>query len=666
MKPNPRPHRIHKLCGLLALPTLLAAPVLLSFEPNEWRQSQTLNVSAPGLIRVNLSAATLGGARPGLEDLRIVSATGTQVPCLIERLAPELESTLLPKELRNTIESGGTRLILKTGTNAPIVGVTLETPATRFVKAVEVEGSYDSVHWKRLVAGEPIFKLPDGASKTRISFPEGAWEFLRLNIDDRRSEPVPFTSAQLHAAHTTPPTEAVPITVKSRDESLGITRLDIDLGAGNLTLASLRIETSEPLFTRSVTLAVPEIGDDGIRERTIADAVIYRVSVNGKSEARLDVPMEAQIHAHELIVLIHNEDSPPLSIEAVRGERRLVRLIFLASQSGHYSLLSGNMQCAAPRYDLSVLSEQLKNASAMEVVPSQLALNPNYKAPEALAALSLTGAKIDITKWKFRKILPLTQSSVQQIELDPEPLAHALPDQRDIRVVRGERQIPFLLERTSISRLIHLNGTAVNDSKQPTLSRWAVKMPEAALPISRLVCKSPSPLFHREMRLWEEVTDERGDKFPHQLGHAVWDQTPTTTKRDFGVELNTQPQSDTLFLETDNGDNPAIELRDFRGYYPVTRVVLKAAPDSAQPVWLYYGNPEASPPHYDLTLVSGELLRAERSTIVAGAEENLASKAGQGGETLTGSARYTFWGALAVVVIALLAIISRFLPRPEH
>jgi hypothetical protein len=42
------------------------------------------------------------------------------------------------------------------------------------------------------------------------------------------------------------------------------------------------------------------------------------------------------------------------------------------------------------------------------------------------------------------------------------------------------------------------------------------------------------------------------------------------------IELNARPQSDTLFLETDNGDNPAIELRDFRSHYPVTRLVFKA------------------------------------------------------------------------------------------
>jgi hypothetical protein len=641
-------------------------PSLLSFEPNEWRQTQMLDVSGSGLVRVKLSAATLDAAQPCLEDLRLIDQTGNQVPYLIERPAPEAESTVRPTEFRSSIENGATRLILKTGIGAPISGVTLETPARQFVKGVDVEGSHDGANWKKLAAGEAIFESPNGATKQRISFREGIWEFLRLTIDDRRSDPVPFTGAQLHKARANAPAEVVPITIKSRDESLGTTRVGIDLGAANLTLASLRIDTNEPLFTRAVTLATPELGDDGVRERTIAEAVIYRANVNGKSEARLDIPVELQIHTRELLVLIRNEDSPPLSIEGVRAERRFVRLIFFANQAGRYSLLSGNSQAAAPHYDLSALSERLKNASAREVVLSPVAANPNYKAPEALAALRLAGAKIDISKWKFRKSLTLTQSGVQQIELDPELLSHALPDQRDVRLIRGEQQIPFLLERTSISRPISLIAAAVNDSKKPSLSRWSLKLPQAALPITRLGCTSPSPLFHREMRLWEEITDERGDKFPCELGRSAWDQTPTTGKRDLIIQLNARPQSDTLFLGTDNGDNPPIELRDFRAYYSAARVLFKAEPDPAQPIWLYYGNRDATAPHYDLTLVSGELLRAERSNMIAGAEEGLSSSADRVGQTLTGFSRYIFWGTLALVVIALLAIMSRLLPKSQQ
>src|SRR5262245_38553321 len=661
--------RFHMLLNAYVIVTLaifVAVHTTLAFDPNEWRYKQSFEVPAKGLVRVSVPAATLEAAQPGLEDLRIIDSTGNQVPYLFERLLPDSESTTRATEFRSTIENGATHLNLKTGTNVPIIGVSLETPATQFMKAANVEASNDGRTWTKLAGGESLFQLPNGATKRRVPLPEGVWQFLRITIDDLGSPAVPFTGAQLHKARTTAPAEAVAVTVKSRDESPGTTRLALDLGAANLTLGSLRIESNEPVFTRAVTLAVPEVGDNGIGERKIADAVIYRVNVNGKNEAHLEVPLESEIHTRELLVLVRNEDSPPLSIDSVRADRRLVRLTFFANQPGQYSLLSGNSQCAPPRYDLSALSGKLRNATATDVVPLALALNPNYKPPEALAAVTLTGAQIDVGKWKFRKLLALTQSSVQQVELDPELLARSQPDQRDIRIVHGEYQLPFLFERTSLSRPIGLNAAAANDPKKPALSRWSLKIPRPGVPITRLVCTSSSPLFHRQMRLWEEVLDERGDKFASELGRATWDQTPNSPKRDLVIELNARPQSDRLFLETDNSDNPAIELRDFRSYYPVTRVVFKATPDPAQPVWLFYGNLDATAPRYDLALVAGELLRAERGTVAAGPEENLSSKPSFVGQTLTGSTRYIFWGALALVVIVLLAIMSRFLPKPQQ
>jgi hypothetical protein len=140
-----------------------------------------------------------------------------------------------PTEFRSTIENGATHLNIKTGSRAPLVGVSLETPATHFVKAIDVEGSHDGANWTKLAGGDSLFQLPNGATKLRVSFPEDVWEFLRITIDDLGSPPVPFTGADLHKARTTAPAEPLPITIKSRDESPGTTRLALDLGAANLT-----------------------------------------------------------------------------------------------------------------------------------------------------------------------------------------------------------------------------------------------------------------------------------------------------------------------------------------------------------------------------------------------------------------------------------------------
>jgi hypothetical protein len=185
------------------------------------------------------------------------------------------------------------------------------------------------------------------------------------------------------------------------------------------------------------------------------------------------------------------------------------------------------------------------------------------------------------------------------------------------------------------------------------------------VPIARITCAAGSALFQREMRLWEEVVDERGETFPRELGRATWKRVPGETTREFTIQLDVAPRSDPLFLETDNGDNPAIELHDFHGHYPVTRVVFKAISDSAQPIRLYYGNPDAASPRYDVTLIADQLLRAERASATLGEQENVGSPTERITQTLSGSASYIFWGVLAVVVVVLLLLISRLLPKTQ-
>ena len=648
----------------LLIAALLSAESLAAMTPSEWRFSQAVDLPAAGLVRVSVPAETLDAARPELADVRITDSAGREVPYLIDRPMPRRESALRSKELRTALEPATTRITLTTGTRSMLKGVTFETPpGIEFIKAVRVEGSHDGATWLQLATDKPIFRMAGGAANPGVSFSEGVWEFLRLTIDDSRTPAVPFTGVLLQVAETGAPVEPLPIKIKARDESSGVTRLSVDLGAMNLTVASLGIETTDSVFVRPVTVSVPELANDDIREQMICTGLVYRMDLNGKVESNVEVPIDIQIPGREVVVLIDNGDSPPLIINGLHGTRRVTNLVFFAREPGRYQLLSGNSQCLAPRYDLSELGDQLKSAGGVEVRPGRLIAIADYKQPDNLAALPLTGAKIDVGAWKFRKSIQLSKLGAQQIELDPDVLARSSQDQRDLRVVVEDRQLPFLLERPSISRSLALASGTADDPKKQTLSRWSLKLPQAGIPITRITCVADSALFEREMLLWEETADDRGDKFHRELGHAAWKKVPGRTTQEFAIHLNVAPRNGTVFLETDNGDNPAIKLRDFRGHYPVSRVVFTAASDSTQPIWIYYGNPDAASPRYDVALIADQLLRAERAPAALGQPQNMHSKTERIIRTLSGSSLYIFWGVLAIVVIALLLLISRLLPK---
>ena len=191
---------------------------------------------------------------------------------------------------------------------------------------------------------------------------------------------------------------------------------------------------------------MPQVSEDSIREQTIGQGAVYRVAVEGQTPSEnLSVPLENQVRSRELFLLIKNGDSPPLPISAVRVERRPVYLVFLARQPGAYHLLTGNAHCAAPRYDLAALGMNLKGVAVSPIKIPPPADNPDFRAPEVLPGLEVTGAALDVSAWKFRKPVKISSGGAQQIELDLDVLAHAQPGFADLRVLHGSNQVPYII-----------------------------------------------------------------------------------------------------------------------------------------------------------------------------------------------------------------------------
>jgi hypothetical protein len=166
------------------------------------------------------------------------------------------------------------------------------------------------------------------------------------------------------------------------------------------------------------------------------------------------------------------------------------------------------------------------------------------------------------------------------------------------------------------------------------------------------------------MRLWEEVPGAGGEKYPRELGHATWRRVPGGSVREFAVEFSQPPTTGTVFLETDNGDNPPVELRNFRVFHPVTRLIFKAPSETTEPLRLCYGNRHASAPRYDISLVAAQLLSAEKGAASLGPQDSIARKPSPTPTpTPQEQAGVVFWVVLALVVVGLLVVVARLLPK---
>ena len=654
----------NRLAWLLALAA--GTPLLAALTPTEWAHRQSLPVAAPGLVRVDLPPATFDAAGPQQEDLRIVDPAGREIASLLDDPPLPQASMTRPASFEVKLEGSTTVITLTTGTKEILASVSLETPHPFFLRAARVEISDDETHWTNLDQGLPLFRQW-GAEKLELPLANHSAAFVRVVITDNRAPALPFTGASLRlAAGSAPALIPVGAKITGRDEFAGETVLTLTLDGRHLPLAAIAFDTAEPLFTRRVTVTVREVRDAVSGERTVGAGTLYRVALDGApARAQLELPLNFTAPTRELLVHIHNGDSPPLAIDGLRLKRWPVNLLFVAPTAGSYALLSGNPQASAPHYDLAGFAGEMRGASATAVAPGALESTPNYQPRESLSAaplpdIPLTGAPIDTKDWTERRAIYIDRPGVQELELDLEALARSQPGYADLRVVREGNQIPYVLELPALARSLMLTPVATPDAKRPSVSIWQLRLPQSGAPLRRLVLGSSTPLFSRGFRIYEKLTSPEGRAYETELAGGNWSRTPEPGVPETRVfDLAERMQSDTLWIETDNGDNPAIALGAVQVVYPVARLIFKVADTTG--FELIYGNRLANAPRYDLNLVAVKLLTSSRTVAKLGAGDP-ASATRNGFSGIKGGA--LFWAALALVVVALLVVVAKLLPKP--
>ncbi len=643
---------------------LLAFSQALSAAPdgawNAWQWIAPVGVERAEMIRLELPPSVLNASRPDLGDLRVVSPSGAETPCLLMDSPAASAEVREGQGFRTYLADDMTLIEISPASAGEMDAIELVTPAREFLKAVKVEGM-DSGMWQTLANNEVIFRQPGGAQRLRIPTPSGTWERIRITVDDERSQPVPFTGVRVSVATHEPETRELPVTVEKREELPGETRLTLDLGAGNLDVEECILDATDAVFSRSCELAVAMPSPEGgTQVRSLSNGTIYRVEDGrGMTAEQLAIPMGRRVPGRFLLITIRNEDSPPLTISGARLRYHPTELAFHAVSAGQWQLRTGNRAAEAPDYDLALLRTALADAGGEKLTPGPLRENPDYQPPPVLPGVETSGAPIKLNAWSRKRELTSPSSGVIRIDLDAGVLAACRSDLGDIRLVRDGRQIPYLVsDRPVIRDLMPTGIRMANDPGRPTLSRWEISLPVAGLPAVNLCARSVAGPFERDFTVSAGRKDSKGNDWSENLGAAKWTKSG---EADTPLLLNLRGSRlpSTIFLETDNGDNPPISLEDIAIRYSAPSITAKLA--GGAPVFLHYGNPRASPPRYDLRLVWDELMAADQQVATLGPEENLHPEDPEPPAMDAGSP--WLWAALAGVVAVLLVIVAKLLPR---
>ncbi len=616
-----------------------------------WTHRQTVRVTQPGLMRLELEPALLDASRTTggapFHDLRIINPAGVETPYVIASPNIIRPARADAVGFKATLNAKTTMLVFQPPTRETISEIMLETPASQFIKSATVEASSDGTTWQTLSSGEVICRQ-NGTERLRIPVTPAVWTHFRVTLDDSRNTPVAFVGAQVRREPPELRTISQPVTIRSRREVNGETHLTLDLGTANVLLGSVRVHTPEPVFQR---------GSSVLDSRR----TLFRLKHEGYTGEELEIPVHQLATKREVELVIRNGDSPPLRIDSIEATRHPVPVVFQADTAGEWQLFIGNAQAPEPRYDIAALGDKLREASANSVTASAVEANSGFRKTATAPEVGELGAAIDVDPWAFKRQVQFKEAGVIELELEPVVLARTANDLHDVRVVRDGRQIPFLAIKPGMEREIDLSFTEVRDEKKPSQSKWDITMPFPNFPANELLLDSPTPLFMRTLSVTEQHDTTQGH-FERILGTANWQRKPGQITQTFHLPLYTAPRAGTIHIATDNGDNAPLQLTSVRAVHPVVRLLFRV-PDT-KPVFICYGNRRATHTRYDLDLVRREFETATKVTATLGDEEKLPGyEAARDGSSGKGSP--WLWAALALVVGALLWIVAKMLPKQK-
>jgi hypothetical protein len=382
--------------------------------------------------------------------------------------------------------------------------------------------------------------------------------------------------------------------------------------------------------------------------------------------AALRVPID-QPRGAELQLVIENGSNPPLALENVAAEAAELPWIYFEAPGGSVLARYGHAAAKPPQYDI----EARRAAIRLDEVPEAAwevprpAAGGDVAAAGATPAPPPTGAKLDVSGFRYRRPLPEGNEGLVSLQLDAAVLAHSRGHNgsfADVRVVDADgHQIPYLLERRDEPLSIDLalrpapaDRPVLQQQRAGSRSAYVITLPYPNLPAPRVVIETSERVFRRPLQIAVERRPDRQhrDTWLDVLASTTWQHADQGTPAE-PLELSLRPgDSVELLLIVEEGDNRPLPVAAARLLLPSWRLRFFKP---AAPVSLVYGSDSVAGPKYDLALLAPAVLSATARDIAAAPEQ------GAPDPRLWQLSPAFFWAGLAVAALVLLALLVRLI-----
>lgn len=349
-----------------------------------WRYSREVNISpeAVSLIAIELPEAVYANSSNHLADVRIADDQGREIPYVLH--VPTSESRSERRGVRTLEQSYApgefTQFVFDAGLKPRFYNaIEVLTTESDFIAWAEVAVSDDSREWRIVCDRAPLFRFSKQnlQGTQTLHFSETSARYIRLRVLEGSKR---FSLSRVELLYQmSPPEERTMAAAQFRSVASGNPNESVweaDLPT-DLPVNELWFETSEPEFSRLVTI---ESREDGSDWQSAGSGEIYRFRHDDWLREWLRVSFGGGWSAHWR-VHVANGNNAPLADVRITLYMMPRRLIFRADPARRYRVLYGQSQAKAPLYDLgrTIYAKDMSRVPAATLGPEEL--NAAYEDP---------------------------------------------------------------------------------------------------------------------------------------------------------------------------------------------------------------------------------------------------------------------------------------------
>jgi len=377
--------------GWVALPAI----ALANFDAEAWRVARDIKApedaagaNARFALDDNVWDNTTG---PDLRDLRLLRGEADDIGYAVYVPEDEPVRTVERRARVYNISKRGeeaSELTIDLGVKPPMTNrIRIDTPSGNFGCAVTVEGSDDGQSWKTLRNDAAIFDFLGDIQKqfTTVTIPDTRMRYLRVIVAaPPNGKPIELSGATVFLEEPGRKSELPtlvdhPIRNRTETERDHKSWITLDLGAKNLPVRKITIETPQENFSRSVGV---ETSNDTKLWVPAGSGFIFRYRTERFREERLTLEIP-EAFGRYVRLAIFNRDDPPLPLSRVTVEGR-PRYVFFPFESGKpFRLFYGNRDARGAQYEYATVFPRIDRNQAVEVRLGEPRENPRFIATKA-------------------------------------------------------------------------------------------------------------------------------------------------------------------------------------------------------------------------------------------------------------------------------------------